>query len=80
LLDCKIRRAAEYYVAKIIRRKWYRCCLFHSATSDEGYIVAGSSNSTDGDVSGGHGGYDYWIVKLTTDGSIKWQESLGGSG
>ncbi|MCC7436868.1 MAG: T9SS C-terminal target domain-containing protein [Armatimonadetes bacterium] len=49
-------------------------------TSDGGYIVAGGSGSTDGDVSGNHGGYDYWIVKLTSTGVIQWQRSLGGSG
>ncbi|GHV40442.1 hypothetical protein FACS1894187_21380 [Synergistales bacterium] len=48
-------------------------------TSDGGYIVAGYSQSNDGDVSGNHGGYDYWIVKLKADGSIDWQKSLGGT-
>jgi hypothetical protein len=48
-------------------------------TTDSGYIVAGWSSSNDGDVSGNHGGYDYWIVKLTKNGDIQWQKSLGGS-
>ncbi len=48
-------------------------------TSDGGYIVAGTSSSTDGEVSGNHGGNDYWIVKLDADGGISWQKSLGGS-
>ncbi|GHV42257.1 hypothetical protein FACS1894187_24420 [Synergistales bacterium] len=38
-------------------------------TSDGGYIVAGYSDSNDGDVSGNHGNSDYWIVKLSPDGS-----------
>lgn len=49
-------------------------------TSDGGSIVAGSSTSTDGDVTGNHGNSDYWIVKLDIDGNIQWQKSLGGSG
>ena len=49
-------------------------------TSDGGCILAGKSNSTDGNVSGNHGGYDYWIVKLDASGNIQWQKSLGGSG
>ena len=49
-------------------------------TSDSGYIVAGGSNSTDGDVSGNHGSDDCWILKLSSTGSIQWQECLGGSG
>lgn len=48
-------------------------------TKDGGYIVAGSSQSNDGDVSGNHGGSDYWIVKLNSSGNIEWQKSLGGS-
>ena len=49
-------------------------------TTNGGYIVAGSSNSNDGDISGNHGGPDYWIVKLDASGNIQWQKSLGGSG
>ena len=52
-------------------------------TFDGGYIVAGSSNSNDGQVSGHHGDsttYDYWVVKLDDTGAIQWQRSLGGSG
>ena len=33
-------------------------------TSDGGYIVAGSTNSTNGDITGNHGETDFWIVKL----------------
>lgn len=52
---------------------------FIQLTSDGGYIVAGTSDSTDGDVTGNHGNFDFWIVKLTSEGAIDWQKSLGGS-
>ena len=48
-------------------------------TNDEGYIVAGNTFSDDGDVSGNHGSYDYWIVKLNSSGEMMWQKCLGGS-
>jgi Secretion system C-terminal sorting domain len=48
-------------------------------TSDGGYIVAGSSNSVDGDVTGNHGGKDFWVLKLSSTGSLQWEKSLGGS-
>ena len=48
-------------------------------TTDGGYIVAGYSSSNDGDVTGNHGGLDYWVVKLNSTGNIEWQKSLGGS-
>jgi hypothetical protein len=49
-------------------------------TPDGGYILAGFSSSTDGDVTGNHGGADFWIVKLDGSGNLVWQKSLGGSG
>lgn len=48
-------------------------------TSDGGYIVAGSSYSNDGDLSTNNGNSDFWIVKLTSSGSIEWEKSLGGT-
>ncbi len=48
-------------------------------TTDGGYIVAGQSDSNDGDVTGHHGSYDAWIVKLDSNGVIQWQKSLGGT-
>jgi hypothetical protein len=52
------------------------------STTDGGYIVAGVSNSNDGDVSGHHGSTnesDCWVVKLDMNGSLEWQKSLGGT-
>ena len=48
-------------------------------TPDGGYIVAGESSSTVGDVTGNHGSSDYWVIKLNFDGKIEWEKSLGGS-
>ena len=49
-------------------------------TSDGGYIVGANASSTNGDVTGLHGGYDYWIIKLNSLGAIQWQRCYGGSG
>lgn len=49
-------------------------------TTDGGFIVVGSSESNDGDVSGNHGFRDVWIVKLDLNGNLVWQKYLGGSG
>src|SRR5205823_4009258 len=51
-------------------------------TTDGGYIVAGVTNSNDGDVTGNHldsdslPNGDYWIVKLDSSGNIQWQKCL----
>ncbi|RZK18424.1 MAG: T9SS type A sorting domain-containing protein [Flavobacterium sp.] len=36
-------------------------------TSDNGYILAGTTASNDGDVTENHGNGDYWVVKLASD-------------
>jgi len=41
-------------------------------TTDGGYIVAGYTSSY------GAGGFDYWVIKLLSDGSVKWQKTYGG--
>jgi hypothetical protein len=56
----------------------YEYAQYIQQTSDGGYIAAGSSFSNDGDVSGNHGGFDCWVVKLNNEGTIVWQKSLGG--
>ena len=47
---------------------------------DGGYICAGSTYSNDGDVSGNHGAFDAWVVKLDISGALQWQKCLGGTG
>lgn len=49
-------------------------------TKDGGFIVAGSTNSTDGDISESFGSIDFWILKLSAEGSVIWEKSLGGTG
>ena len=50
-------------------------------TSDNGFIIAGSTISYDVDVSGFHGGNgtDAWIVKTDSLGVIQWQKCYGGT-
>jgi len=48
-------------------------------TSNGGFIVAGYTYSNDGDVSGNHGYWDTWVVKLNSSGDIEWQKCLGGT-
>ncbi len=50
-------------------------------TSDGGYIIGGmSSSNISGDkTENSQGGYDYWIVKTDSIGSILWQNTIGGN-
>ncbi len=49
-------------------------------TADGGYMISGTSSSTDGDVSGNHGFVDAWVVKLQEDGKLEWQKCIGSDG
>ena len=48
-------------------------------TSDGGYIVAGSTDSDDGDITEYRGWTDAWVVKLDNIGNIEWQKTYGGN-
>lgn len=47
-------------------------------TTDGGYIIAGFSDSNNGDITNFHGDKDYWIVKIDSTGTIEWQKKYGG--
>ena len=58
----------------------FMTCLI--LTHSGGFIIGGNSASP---VSGKktdscRGAYDFWLLKMNFDGSIKWQKTLGGSG
>lgn len=46
-------------------------------TNDGGFALFGFSKSTDIDVSENSGAQDFWLIKLTNDGSISWEQSYG---
>jgi hypothetical protein len=48
--------------------------------ADGGFVIAGSSSSNDGDITGNQGGYDFCLMKISAAGSVVWQKSYGGSG
>lgn len=47
--------------------------------NDGGYVMVGYSESSDFDVNDNHGSYDYWVVKINTNGDLVWKKSYGGS-
>jgi len=50
-----------------------------SPAPDGGLVFAGYSNSNDGDVTGNHGGFDWWVARIDSSGSLLWKKTLGGS-
>jgi hypothetical protein len=55
----------------------YANCIIQN--EDGTFILSGSTNSNDYNVSGNHGEIDVWIVKLSSSGNIIWQKCFGGS-
>ena len=43
-----------------------------------GYLMVGSSDSDDVDITNNKGGYDFWVVKIDKVGALLWEKSFGG--
>ena len=46
-----------------------------------GYVIAGVTHSSDGDVKGFHGGTapDCWVINISEKGNLLWQKTFGGT-
>jgi len=51
--------------------------VIRKASDGAGYVIAGNSKSTDGDVTGNHGYSDIWLLKINENGLLQWQQSYG---
>lgn len=49
-------------------------------TNDGGYLFTGHTKSNNNDISQNHGAYDIWVVKISSNGSIEFEKTYGGSG
>jgi hypothetical protein len=53
---------------------------FVSGTIDGGYLITGSTNSFNIDVTKYQGSGDIWVIKTDASGKMQWQKTFGGSG
>ena len=53
-------------------------CYAISEAAD-GYILVGSSDSSDVDITNNKGSYDFWVLKIDTTGTLIWEKNFGGS-
>lgn len=49
-------------------------------TSDNGFVLIGSSSSSDGNFSNNNGDLDYAVIKINSSGEVQWSKLFGGSG
>ena len=50
-----------------------------SKTQDNGFLISGSSRSTDGNLTNNKGQNDAWVMKINNSGNLEWQKTIGGS-
>ena len=50
------------------------------ALNGGGYAICGSTQSTNGDVTGNQYGGNLWVFRLDENGALQWQKALGGYG
>ena len=48
-------------------------------TDAHNFVIVGSSDSKDFNISNNKGSYDFWIIKISTEGTLLWEKSFGGS-
>ncbi|GAL69646.1 hypothetical protein JCM19302_3835 [Jejuia pallidilutea] len=82
--------AADAFIIKmtpngdLIWKKSFGGTSFDSARSisksnDGGFIISGSSRSSNGDVLKNNGQNDAWVFKISSNGNLEWQKTIGGS-
>lgn len=78
----KLDSAGNLQWQKSMGGDYYDEANFVIQTSDNGFILAGTTYSASGtgDVSVHLGGWDYWVVKLNSSGTqIEWEKTYGGT-
>ncbi len=53
--------------------------FYDLAKTNNGYILVGASQSSDGDLTVHYGGDDAWVIVTDSIGNLLWQKSYGGS-
>ena len=48
-------------------------------TTDGNFILVGSSDSEDVDITNNKGSYDYWVVSISNSGILLWEKNFGGT-
>ncbi len=47
--------------------------------ADGSFILIGSSDSADTDISNNKGAYDFWVLNIAANGTLLWEKNFGGS-
>ena len=75
----KLNAAGELKWSKFYGGSFTDAPLGVVKTTDNGFIVVGSSDSNDVDIKNNKGSYDFWVIKISSNGTLVWEKSFGGS-
>jgi len=75
----KISPAGEMLWEKTIGGSSFDVARAIVKTQDGGFLLSGSSRSSDGDVEINKGQNDAWVLKVDSEGSLEWETTVGGS-
>jgi uncharacterized repeat protein (TIGR01451 family) len=75
----KIDRFGEFLWKKVYGGTSHDEARFVTATADGGCILTARTLSTNGHITGNHGSWDIWVLKLDQNGNLEWQKCYGGS-
>ncbi|MBN2444130.1 MAG: dockerin type I repeat-containing protein [Spirochaetales bacterium] len=78
IVNLDVKESDEWQM-KMIGGSGWDAARSIGTTSDNGYIIAGSSSSGDLEGCRHHGYGDYYIVKLDANENIEWQKMIGGN-
>lgn len=53
---------------------------YEIVSANNGYMIIGSTDSNDGDISYTHGEKDGWLIRIDEAGNLLWEKCYGGSG
>ncbi|SHG86869.1 hypothetical protein [Winogradskyella jejuensis] len=48
-------------------------------SSDNNFVIVGDTRSNDGDISTNNGAADLWLIKISPEGNLIWEKTLGGT-
>ncbi|PKP51705.1 MAG: hypothetical protein CVT92_12070 [Bacteroidetes bacterium HGW-Bacteroidetes-1] len=68
-------------------KEWSRClggthkeyAMQIKYAHEDGYVLVGTTGSSDGDIAYNNGMNDVWVVKIDWDGNILWERTFGGT-